>query len=485
MKFHRAIGEFAGQTYSVTGEQLCARGRTRSTSPRPCPTRRRRRSSRDLMREPGWIAPRDRVDGVLTTIARRDPPQRSSPGSAARSASSLARDARSVPDLGLRGHAPADDRRRGAAAATTRFLARLSGPRVARRARRRASSRPGRVSATTPARATFDSRAHARSLREHGGRSPAIPRLCGACPGFGEYMAAAVASLAFGARVPAADANVTRVLSRLFAHRGHRRNAAPPRRGRGARGAPAAGDPRATDRRADGPRTARLHAAATPLRRLPARRGLRRPSPGSPEGYSRRVEETAPRPRLRRRRRRAAGRPGSAPRPGKVPFLDGLWEFPSRRLTARPTARRMLAAKAELLASDSDLPLGSPDTPSSTAGSSSRSSLRLPIQNPKSRIQNRRRWFTRARSFANSGDPDAHAKDRARRRAFAAGGTSGREEPLAAGAVACGASAAGEPLAALMPKGADSHGVAEATISGATRRACRWSGRAGDRALPG
>ncbi len=36
-------------------------------------------------------------------------------------------------------------------------------------------------------------------------------------PGFGEYMSAAVASLAFGARVPAVDANVTRVVSRIFA----------------------------------------------------------------------------------------------------------------------------------------------------------------------------------------------------------------------------------------------------------------------------
>jgi A/G-specific adenine glycosylase len=41
-----------------------------------------------------------------------------------------------------------------------------------------------------------------------------------ALPGFGEYTAAAVASLAFGLPVAAADANVTRVLSRLFAIRG-------------------------------------------------------------------------------------------------------------------------------------------------------------------------------------------------------------------------------------------------------------------------
>ncbi len=45
----------------------------------------------------------------------------------------------------------------------------------------------------------------------------AISRRCGRLPGVGEYMAAAVASLAFGVRAPAADANVTRILSRLHA----------------------------------------------------------------------------------------------------------------------------------------------------------------------------------------------------------------------------------------------------------------------------
>jgi A/G-specific adenine glycosylase len=56
-----------------------------------------------------------------------------------------------------------------------------------------------------------------RIVAAHGGRVPSDPEALRALPGFGEYMAAAVASLAFGARVPAADANVTRVLSRLFA----------------------------------------------------------------------------------------------------------------------------------------------------------------------------------------------------------------------------------------------------------------------------
>lgn len=60
-----------------------------------------------------------------------------------------------------------------------------------------------------------------RAARElegrRGGRWPRRPDELRELPGFGEYMAAAVASLAFGVRVHAADANVTRVLSRLDA----------------------------------------------------------------------------------------------------------------------------------------------------------------------------------------------------------------------------------------------------------------------------
>ena len=67
--------------------------------------------------------------------------------------------------------------------------------------------------------------ARARNLRlaaralvqEHGGSIPREPARLRCLPGFGPYMAAAVASLAYGARVPAAEANVERVLSRLFA----------------------------------------------------------------------------------------------------------------------------------------------------------------------------------------------------------------------------------------------------------------------------
>jgi len=59
-----------------------------------------------------------------------------------------------------------------------------------------------------------------RIISSHGGRVPRDPATLATLPGFGDYMSAAVASLAFGERVPALDANVTRVVSRLFAVEG-------------------------------------------------------------------------------------------------------------------------------------------------------------------------------------------------------------------------------------------------------------------------
>jgi A/G-specific adenine glycosylase len=53
--------------------------------------------------------------------------------------------------------------------------------------------------------------------RDHGGKLPSEPSVLRKLPGFGEYMAAAVPSIAYGVRAPAADANVERVVSRLFA----------------------------------------------------------------------------------------------------------------------------------------------------------------------------------------------------------------------------------------------------------------------------
>lgn len=70
------------------------------------------------------------------------------------------------------------------------------------------------------ARARNLRRAALELLRHHGGRLPEDVATLRRLPGFGDYTAAAVASLAFGGRLPAADANVTRVLSRLYAIEG-------------------------------------------------------------------------------------------------------------------------------------------------------------------------------------------------------------------------------------------------------------------------
>jgi A/G-specific adenine glycosylase len=52
---------------------------------------------------------------------------------------------------------------------------------------------------------------------EHGGKLPSTRGELGRLPGIGDYTAAAVASIAFGERVPAVDGNLVRVLARVFA----------------------------------------------------------------------------------------------------------------------------------------------------------------------------------------------------------------------------------------------------------------------------
>jgi A/G-specific adenine glycosylase len=60
-------------------------------------------------------------------------------------------------------------------------------------------------------------RAAARAIVEkHGGRFPASPESIGDLPGVGRYTANAVATFAFGQSVPIVEANISRVLSRLF-----------------------------------------------------------------------------------------------------------------------------------------------------------------------------------------------------------------------------------------------------------------------------
>ncbi|HZI66656.1 MAG TPA: Phenylacetic acid catabolic protein, partial [Thermoanaerobaculia bacterium] len=58
MKFHRGIGEFAGKTYSVTGELLTPAEYEKHLA-ETLPTPAEQQSVMSLMREPGWIAPRE------------------------------------------------------------------------------------------------------------------------------------------------------------------------------------------------------------------------------------------------------------------------------------------------------------------------------------------------------------------------------------------------------------------------------------------
>lgn len=76
------------------------------------------------------------------------------------------------------------------------------------------------------ARARNLHRAAQAVVEDHGGRLPDTPGALRRLPGIGRYTAGAVASIAFGCRAAVVDANVARVLSRLFALRGDPRSGA-------------------------------------------------------------------------------------------------------------------------------------------------------------------------------------------------------------------------------------------------------------------
>jgi A/G-specific adenine glycosylase len=173
-------------------------------------------------------------------------------------------------------------------------------------------------------------RAAARLIaRRHGGVFPRDPKDLARLPGFGEYTAAAVASLAFGVRAPAADANVTRVVSRIFAIPGRAGS-------RGHRKALLERIQTLLPRTRPGDLTAALmdlgQSICTPRSpdcpRCPAARVCSALRLGRPDAYPR----TRRRPRIARIAMAAAfvERDGRAlllrRRDG---FLKGLWEFPS------------------------------------------------------------------------------------------------------------------------------------------------------------
>jgi A/G-specific adenine glycosylase len=198
-------------------------------------------------------------------------------------------------------------------------------------------------------RARSLSRAARTIVSDHAGALPRSPAELERLPGFGPYIAAAVASLAFGARVPAAEANVERVISRLFALPGPAGSAGLRRRvlERAAALLPA---------RRPGDLTAALmdlgQTVCTPRRpacpvcpvapRCEAgRRGVaesfprRRPRP-SPVDLSLAAAVAESRGRVLLVRRQSS-------------WLGGLWEFPSAEAGSPREARRLLSRRIEEL----------------------------------------------------------------------------------------------------------------------------------------
>ena len=60
MKLHRSIGEFAGQTWSTQGKLLDPQAYAKHAG-EALPNEEEKQFIRDLMREPGWIAPREEI----------------------------------------------------------------------------------------------------------------------------------------------------------------------------------------------------------------------------------------------------------------------------------------------------------------------------------------------------------------------------------------------------------------------------------------
>jgi len=199
------------------------------------------------------------------------------------------------------------------------------------------------------ARARNLRRAAIEIVRDHEARIPRDPLVLRHLPGFGSYMSAAVASLAYGARLPAIEANVERVVSRLFAIPGD------------------AGSPalrKAVALRLDGllPRlrpgdlTAALmdlgQLICTPRRPACGACPLGADCAGRATGQPERFPGRRPRPEPVRVSLAAA----AARRNGRLllvrrrsSWLDGLWEFPSAEAASPVGARRALARRvAEL-----------------------------------------------------------------------------------------------------------------------------------------
>ncbi|MDQ2870844.1 MAG: NUDIX domain-containing protein [Acidobacteriota bacterium] len=193
------------------------------------------------------------------------------------------------------------------------------------------------------ARARHLSRAARQVVRDHGGELPRDIAALRALPGFGEYTAAAVASLAWNVRAPAADANVTRILSRVHGIQG---TAGSP--GHRQRVLAAAAEILPLARPGDA--TAALmdlgQAICLPRRprcpRCPLRAECAGFASGDPEQYPRRPEKPPMvRASVAAGVARREGRALLVRRPGEA-SLGGLWEFPSAQAESLPAAREGL-----------------------------------------------------------------------------------------------------------------------------------------------
>ena len=236
-----------------------------------------------------------------------------------------------------------------------------------------------------------------RIVREHGGRFPHDPEVLRRLPGFGEYTAAAVPALAFGSRAPAADANVTRVLSRIYGIQG-RAGTGAHRDAVRARAAAflSSGDP--------GETTAALmdlgqlicSARKPACGTCPVAGECAALASGAPENFPRRGKK--PRPIRVFLAAACARRNGSVLLVRRqATFLDGLWEFPSAEARTRTAAHDLLASKARALRlSLRNRPIGF--ARHTVVNRRIVMEVFSASRNPKSKIQNPKseRWFTPA-----------------------------------------------------------------------------------------
>ena len=199
------------------------------------------------------------------------------------------------------------------------------------------------------ARARNLRRAAIEIARDHGAQIPRDPVVLRHLPGFGSYMSAAVASLAYGTRLPAIEANVERVVSRLFAIPGDAGSPA-------LRQTVALRVEELLPRLRPGDLTAALmdlgQLVCTPRRPACGVCPLGEECAGRATGQPERFPGRRPRPEPVRVSLAAA----VARRNGRLllvrrrsTWLDGMWEFPSAEAASPAGARRALARRlAEL-----------------------------------------------------------------------------------------------------------------------------------------